>query len=90
MTRTLLVEAAEHLRRAADAADGETAERFDRVADDLRAAADENEPGPDHGWLDKRTHIVRDAAGDAGEDVQGHADAAVECINEYREDVPGV
>ncbi|WP_435065268.1 DUF7553 family protein [Halobaculum sp. EA56] len=89
MTRKLLSDASDHVRRAAEAADGEAAERLDGVADDLAAAADRDK-GPDHGWLDRRTHIVRDAAADAGEEAQGHADAAVECINEYREDVPGV
>ncbi|GAA0205234.1 DUF7553 family protein [Halobaculum roseum] len=90
MTRTLLVEAAEHAERAADAADGEAADRFDRVADDLRAVADESRSGPDHGWMAKRINTIREAASDANDDVRGHAEAAVESISEYREDVPGV
>ncbi|WP_277554706.1 DUF7553 family protein [Halobaculum limi] len=89
MTRQLLVDASEHLRRAADAADTDSAERFDRVADELRTAADADS-GPDHGWMAKRIHTIRDAASDADDAVQGHADAAVECISEYRKDVPGV
>ena len=89
MTRKLLVDASEHLRRAADAAGDDAAERFDRVADDLAKAADA-EHGPDHGWMAKRIHTIRDAAGGAGEEATGHAEAAVQSIAEYREDVPGV
>ncbi|WP_348606861.1 DUF7553 family protein [Halobaculum rarum] len=89
MTVDLLADAGEHLRRAAEAAEGDTADRFDRVADVLtKAAADDS--GVDHGWLAKHTHTIRDAAGDADEEAQGHAEAAVDCINEYREGVPGV
>ncbi|MFC7070180.1 DUF7553 family protein [Halobaculum lipolyticum] len=89
MTRDLLADASEHLRRAADAAGDDAAARFERVADDLRTAADA-EHGPDHGWMAKRIHTIRDAASDAGDEVTGHAEAAVECISEYRADVPGV
>lgn len=89
MTADLLADASEHLRRAADAAEGETADRFDQEADALATAA-ADDSGVDHGWLAKHTHTVRDAAGDADEEAQGHAEAAVDCINEYREGVPGV
>ncbi|QZY00886.1 DUF7553 family protein [Halobaculum rubrum] len=89
MTADLLADAAEHLRRAADAVEGETADRFDQEADTLATAA-ADDSGVDHGWLAKHTHTIRDAAGDAGEDAQDHAEAAIGCINEYREDVPGV
>jgi len=89
MTRKLLSDASDHVRRAAEAADGEAADRFDSEADALADAA-EDDSGVDHGWLAKHTHTSRETAGDAGEEAQGHADAAVECINEYREDVPGV
>lgn len=89
MTRTLLMDASEHLRRAADAAEGEATERFEHVADDLATAADADS-GPDHGWMAKRIHTIRDVAADAGEEPTGHAEAAVECISEYREGVPGV
>jgi len=90
MTRQLLADAAEHAGRAADAADGEVAERFAGVADDLRAVADESRSGPDHGWMAKRINTIREAASDADDEVQGHADEAIESISEYREGVPGV
>ncbi|MFC7097166.1 DUF7553 family protein [Halobaculum marinum] len=89
MTRQLLTDASEHLRRAADATDGDTAARFERVADALANAA-EADAGPDHGWMAKRIHTIRDAASDAGTEAADHAEAAVECISEYREGVPGV
>jgi hypothetical protein len=89
MTADLLADASEHLRRAADAAEGDAADRFDREADALIAAA-ADDSGVDHGWLAKHTHTIRDAAGGASHEARGHAEAAVECINEYREDVPGV
>ncbi|MFC7135765.1 DUF7553 family protein [Halobaculum litoreum] len=89
MTRQLLADASAHLRRAADAADGEAAERLARVADALAEAADAD-AGPDHGWMAKRIHTIRDAAGDAGGEAADHAEAAVDCISEYRSDVPGV
>jgi len=89
MTADRLADAGEHLRRAAEAAEGDAADRFDREADALtEAGADDG--GVDHGWLAKHTHTIRDAAADAGEDARDHAEAAVECINEYREGVPGV
>lgn len=89
MTRPLLRDASEHLRRAAETAGDDTAERFERVADALAEAADADS-GPDHGWMAKRIHTIRDAASDAGEEAAGHAEAAVDCISEYREGVPGV
>ncbi|SHH43129.1 DUF7553 family protein [Halobaculum gomorrense] len=89
MTADLLADASDHLRRAADAAEGDVADRFDREADALATAA-ADDSGVDHGWLAKHTHTIRDAADDAGKEAQGHAEAAVESINEYREGVSGV
>ena len=89
MARQLLVDAAEHAERAAEAADGDSARRLTGVADDLRAVADESRSGPDHGWMAKRINTIRDAAGDDDE-VQSHAEAAVESVSEYREGIPGV
>ena len=89
MARQLLVDAAEHAERAAEAADGDSARRLTGVADDLRAVADEGRSGPDHGWMAKRINTIRDAAGDDDE-VRSHAEAAVESVSEYREGIPGV
>jgi len=89
MARQLLVDAAEHAERAAEATDGESARRLTGVADDLRAVADESRSGPDHGWMAKRINTIRDAAGDDDE-VQSRAEAAVESVSEYREGIPGV
>lgn len=89
MSADRLADAGEQLRRAAEAAQGDTAARFDREADALIEAA-EDDSGVDHGWLAKHTHTIRDAAEDAGEEAREHAEAAVGCINEYREGVPGV
>ena len=83
------MDAAEHAERAAEAADGDSARRLTGVADDLRAVADESRSGPDHGWMAKRINTIRDAAGDDDE-VQSHAEAAVESVSEYREGIPGV
>ncbi|MXR40253.1 hypothetical protein GRX01_02620 [Halobaculum sp. WSA2] len=90
MTRQLLVDAAEHAERAAEAVDDGTAERLAGVADDLRAVADESRSGPDHGWMAKRINTLREATSNADEGVREHADAAIESISEYREGVPGV
>ncbi|UIO99811.1 hypothetical protein Hbl1158_00070 [Halobaculum sp. CBA1158] len=89
MRPELLTEASEHAQRAAESADGEPAERLENAADALASAVD-RERGPDHGWLAKQTHVLREAAGNAGGDAEEHVADAVECINEYREDLPGV
>ena len=85
-----LREASDHLRRAAEAADdGDLRDRLEGQADRLADDAD-RERGPDHGTLARRTNVVRELRDDGGDAVVEHAEAAVDRINAYRENLPGV
>ena len=84
-----LREASDHLRRAAEAAEGEVRERLETQAEKLATAAD-RERGPDHGSLARRTNVVRELGEEGGDEVREQTDAAVKRINAYRENLPGV
>ncbi|WP_313693075.1 DUF7553 family protein [Halorarum halobium] len=89
MSRQELEDASDHLRRAAERAEGDTREKLGEQAHRFADAAN-RENGPDHGWLDRHTHVVRELATDLDEEGQEQVEAAVERINAYRETVPGV
>lgn len=89
MARPQLEEAAELLRRAAETADGDVRERLNEQADRFADAAT-REHGPDHGWLDRHTHVVRELGDDLDEDGSERVAEAVDRINDYRSGVPGV
>ncbi|MEF8807031.1 DUF7553 family protein [Natronomonas sp.] len=84
-----LEEAAEALREASDAADGEAAERLTKKADSFEEAAAEGKT-LDHGTLARHEHGLREVSDDEGGDVADHVDAALESITEYRSTVEGV
>lgn len=89
MARTELEEASDHLRKAAEGAEGETRERLGEQAHRFADAATRDR-GPDHGWLDRHTHVVRELGEELEGEAKEHVEAAVERINAYREGVPGV
>ncbi|QLG60933.1 DUF7553 family protein [Halorarum salinum] len=89
MSREELEEASGHLRRAAETAEGETREKLAEQSQRFADAAS-RESGPDHGWLDRHTHVVRELGEELDEEGREHVDDAVERINAYRETVPGV
>lgn len=89
MTRTELNDAAEALRRAAEAAEGDdTRRRLEDQASQFEELA-EAERGPDHGRLARHEHILSEIADEKGP-PQAEIEAALEWIRAYRQTVEGV
>jgi hypothetical protein len=84
-----LEEAAEALREASDAADGEAAERLTKKADSFEEAAAEGKT-LDHGALARHEHGLREISDDVGDEAADHIDAAMDAITAYRSTVEGV
>lgn len=84
-----LQEASETLERAADAADGELADRIRTQADQLAGLA-EQERGPDHGRLARHMHALQDLIDDGDGDVAAAVEDALATVREYRTTVNGV
>ncbi|QLD84515.1 hypothetical protein HWV23_01920 [Natronomonas halophila] len=84
-----LEDAADALRQASDAADGEAAERLTKKADSFEEAAAEAKT-LDHGTLARHEHGLREVSDDEGGAVADHVDDALEAITEYRSTVEGV
>ncbi|WP_336135653.1 DUF7553 family protein [Natronomonas amylolytica] len=84
-----LEDAAESLRQASDAADGEAAEHLTEKADTFADAAAEGKT-LDHGTLARHEHGLRELADEVGDDAADHIDAAMDAITEYRSTVEGV
>jgi hypothetical protein len=89
MTRKELTEAADSLRRAAEAAQkDETRERLRNQSEKFDSLADADR-GPDHGQLAHREHILTEIKNDESE-AADYIEAALESIRAYRETVEGV
>lgn len=84
-----LEDAAESLRQASDAADGDAADRLSSKADTLEEAAEEGKV-LDHGTLARHEHGLREVSDDVGDEAADHIDAAMDAITEYRSTVEGV
>lgn len=84
-----LEDAAESLRQASDATDGEAAERLIDKADTFAEAAEEGKV-LDHGTLARHEHGLREIADDVGGEVADRIDEAMDSISDYRATVEGV
>ncbi len=89
MTHDNLIEAAETLNAAANAATDDARERLESQAAEFETLA-EADRGPDHGKLARHEHILTDIADDEGEAVADHIEDALNSIRAYRETVEGV
>jgi hypothetical protein len=89
MTRTELTDAAESLRQAADAAQGDgTRDRLRNQSETFESFANADR-GPDHGQLAHSEHILTEIAA-ADDEAADHIEAALDSIRSYRETVEGV
>lgn len=84
-----LEDAAESLRQASDAADGEESDRLTAQAEKFETAAAEGKT-LDHGTLARHEHTLREIADDVGSDAADRIDAAMDAITDYRSTVEGV
>ena len=89
MPREQLQTAADRLRAASDAVDGEAAERLTGLAERLddHATADR---GPDHGTMARVQHQLSEVRADVDDDAAALIDEASAAISDYRSTVGGV
>lgn len=89
MTHEELAEAGEALERAAEAAQGEAAEKLRRQARQFETFA-ESDRGPDHGRLARHQAALRDVRATVDDDVVARIDEANDHIDAHRETLQGV
>jgi hypothetical protein len=93
MTRELLQQASDELRRASELAPEDVTERVYEQSNQLAKLATADR-GPDHGRLARHTNALAEIADDLdaadATEAAGHVREARRLISEYREDLPGV
>lgn len=89
MTREELGTAAEHLRTATEAADGDAAERLSDIAEKLDSMATVDR-GPDHGSLARIQNALTELSDDVPDAAVDAIADAKDAVSEYRSTVEGV
>ena len=89
MTRDSLADASELLESAADAVDGDAAERLDSLSDQLDTLA-ERDRDPDHGRLARIESGLDEIQADASDEVAATIEDALGAIRDFRETLEGV
>lgn len=93
MTRDLLQQASDELRRASELAPGDATERIYEQSNQLATLATADR-GPDHGRLARHTNTLAEIADDLDDadasEAASHVREARTLISEYRKDLPGV
>jgi len=89
MTREQLQTAADHLRTAADTADGDATDRLTDLADKLDSLATADR-GPDHGTMARMQNTLNEVTGDVDDATVTEIDDAKAAISDYRSTVEGV
>ena len=89
MTRDSLADASELLESAADAVDGDAAERLDSLSDQLDTLA-ERDRDPDHGRLARIESGLDEIQADASDEVAATIEDALDAIRDFRETLEGV
>jgi hypothetical protein len=89
MTRDSLANASELLASAADAADGDAAERLGSLSDQLDTLADRDRD-PDHGRLARIESGLDEIHADASDEVAATIEDALDAIRDFRETLEGV
>ena len=89
MTRDSLADASELLASAADAVDGDAAERLDSLSDQLDTLA-ERDRDPDHGRLARIESGLDEIQADASDEVAATIEDALDAIRDFRETLEGV
>jgi predicted transcriptional regulator len=93
MTRALLQQASDELRRASELAPEDATDRVYEQSTQLARLAT-GDRDPDHGRLARHTNALAEIAADLDEagasEAADHVREARSLINEYRKDLPGV